>query len=327
MPFAQLPDVAAVEAGDLGEMLKLLELLLGTAVQCKDKERRVTELMSLEAGIKADLMSSIQLLMQQIDTAKQSDAAAATSVDVDQLLADKDEVDRLYAKLKEDHDMLTQMYDEAQLQLETAAAGGGGGGGGGGGNGDGDTPQVQQMLHRMRTETEEYKHTLEHERQEHAEENKQQNKVINELQRALDRAEADVGNVERMIDEMEELRVSAARADALELKCEQYAERMELMSESQQEGADAKKQNTSMMQRIVLLEESERKAISLQQSVAKYKEQISEVGRLSFVCVCVCVCSSRAHYPRYQVHSPSAHYPDRHGQAVQRHLPRSRPCS
>ena len=73
-----------------------------------------------------------------------------------------------------------------------------------------------------------------------------------------------------MLDEMEELRVSAARSDALELKCEQYAERMERMSESQQEGADAKKQNTSMMQRIVLLEESERKAISLQQSVAKY---------------------------------------------------------
>ena len=129
---------------------------------------------------------------------------------------------------------------------------------------------MQQMLHRMRTETEEYKHTLEHERQEHSEEIKEQNKAINELQRALDRAEADAGNVERMLDEMEELRVSAARSDALELKCEQYAERMERMSESQQEGADAKKQNTSMMQRIVLLEESERKAISLQQSVAKY---------------------------------------------------------
>ena len=126
----ELPDIAAVETGDLEEMIKLLELLLGCAVQCKDKERRVTELMGLEAGVKADLMSSIQLLMQQIDAAKQADAAANTTVDVDQLMADKDEVDRLYAKLKEDHDMLTEMYDDAQLQLETAAAGGGGGGGG-----------------------------------------------------------------------------------------------------------------------------------------------------------------------------------------------------
>ena len=52
------------ESADLVETLKLLELLLGCAVQCEDKERRVTELMSLKAGVKQDLMASIQLLMQ-----------------------------------------------------------------------------------------------------------------------------------------------------------------------------------------------------------------------------------------------------------------------
>jgi hypothetical protein len=48
----------------------LLELLLGCAVQCPDKERRVTEIMSLESGVKQDLMASIQQLMQNIDAAR-----------------------------------------------------------------------------------------------------------------------------------------------------------------------------------------------------------------------------------------------------------------
>ena len=48
-----------------------------------------------------------------------------------------------------------------------------------------------------------------------------------------------------------------------------------MLTESQQEGAAAKKENSAMMSRIVHLEEAERKAISLQTTVAKYKEQIS----------------------------------------------------
>ena len=59
----QVPQEKQLVEGDEGEMVKLLELLLGVAVQCPEKETHVQSLMSLDEQIKADLMPSIQTLL------------------------------------------------------------------------------------------------------------------------------------------------------------------------------------------------------------------------------------------------------------------------
>jgi len=234
--------------------------------------------MALEAGIKQDLMSSIQLSLQHIEEAKQqaSQNANLSAEDVQQLVAEKDEVTRLYAALKSDNLRLTQDLDEAQIKLDTANKNAAT-------NDDSEkkpvseTPQMQQLLHSMRAEMEEYKHTLQHERSEHGEESRNFGKTINELRRRLEDAEQEATSVMRLKDEVEELRMKASKADALESKLDVYRDRLERMNEMEQDLRSAQQQNKEYMQRIVMLEETERKAHSLQQSSDKYKETISEL--------------------------------------------------
>ena len=83
--------------------------------------------------------------------------------------------------------------------------------------------------------------------------------------------------MQRLKDEVEELRMGAAKADALESKLDVYRDRLERMNEMEQDMKASQHQNTANMQRIVMLEETERKAHSLQQSSDKYKERISEL--------------------------------------------------
>eukprot|EP00039_Didymoeca_costata_P007990 m.106917 g.106917 ORF g.106917 m.106917 type:complete len:841 (+) comp13904_c0_seq1:70-2592(+) len=274
-----MPNAEQVASGNASEMLKLLELLLGVAVQCQDRERRVKDLMGLDAAIKQNLMGSIKNLMHRIEEGKKRIAAQAESMnieDIRQLLAEKNELQRLYDGLKGDHEVLTQRFDETSQKLEETKASS---------SLDSSKSQsqpaessnMQQLLHSMRAEMEEYQHTLAHERSENANTVKDLNKTITELRRSVATLEQEVGSMDRLRDEAEELRESAARADNLENKLESYRDKLEELTEMRQEMKELQTQNSSLNQQVASLEELGRKSISLQQTVAKYKEQISEL--------------------------------------------------
>jgi hypothetical protein len=57
------PEEADVAEGNRTALVALLELLLGCAVHCAEKEQYVTKLMSLEQEVKGDLMGCIQELV------------------------------------------------------------------------------------------------------------------------------------------------------------------------------------------------------------------------------------------------------------------------
>lgn len=59
----RVPQDKLVAEGDPADTVKLLELLLGVAVQCQTKETHVQNLMTMEEAVKADLMGSIQNLL------------------------------------------------------------------------------------------------------------------------------------------------------------------------------------------------------------------------------------------------------------------------
>jgi protein HOOK3 len=53
-----------VERGDAKSVMQLIELILGCAVHCANKEAYITDIMTrLEENVKADLMATIQNIM------------------------------------------------------------------------------------------------------------------------------------------------------------------------------------------------------------------------------------------------------------------------
>lgn len=73
--------------------------------------------------------------------------------------------------------------------------------------------EEQQTAHRLRTELDEFRHTLEHERAEHAEVDRRNEKMIVDLKRSVERAEGDINKTNKLRDELEELREVASKVD------------------------------------------------------------------------------------------------------------------
>ena len=63
--------LSVLERGDPNEVMTLLEILLGIAVQSSNKETYITGIMSLDGELKADLMTSIQQTLSIIQAANQ----------------------------------------------------------------------------------------------------------------------------------------------------------------------------------------------------------------------------------------------------------------
>jgi hypothetical protein len=55
-----VPTEEDLETGSVAAWTQLLELMLGCAVQCKDKEKNVLAILALDEDTKTDLMASIQ---------------------------------------------------------------------------------------------------------------------------------------------------------------------------------------------------------------------------------------------------------------------------
>lgn len=289
-----LPDENLVAEGDVHATVRLLELLLGCAVQCQDKEEHVTLIMTLAEEVKGDLMACIQELMEgfsgeggsRADDSILSTSSASgsdlTPAQVKQIVAEKDEIAQLYRTLKGQHDAVLQQLDTAQTKLETlqqqvqigdAAE-----------NGDlRSTPtseeatRLQQQLHSTRAELQEYRHTLEHEREEHALAIKEQTREVADVRRQLERAEQDAAMAERLQDELEELREKDVLLHATEKKLATFRKRIEQYEEMEREAVSIREQNSSQSTRIAMLEEQERRLLSLQQSLAKEKARVAEL--------------------------------------------------
>jgi len=272
-------DEAKVADGEIWEVVTLLELLLGCAIHCDDKQKHVMKIMSLEESVQKTLMVVVQRMV--------SPGASATKVltstdelgpeQIRLLVAQKDELAQLYHDLKVKYDETIQQTEDAQAKIEdlenklksspsqdtgadTGAAAG----------------RLEQELHSAKAQMDELKHTLDHERAEHSDTLSEQNKITAELRRQLERAEQEVALVDRMKDEIEELREKEVQFDQVEKKNEVYRKRIAGYEEVSNEAVLIKKNSGAQIQRIAMLEETERRALSLQQQItkenAKYRE-------------------------------------------------------
>eukprot|EP00040_Diaphanoeca_grandis_P004110 m.27076 g.27076 ORF g.27076 m.27076 type:complete len:859 (-) comp15668_c0_seq1:263-2839(-) len=276
---------AKVAEGEVWEVITLLELLLGCALHCDDKQKHIMKIMSLEESVQKTLMVVVQKLMVATSTRETDATPGADELSpeqIRQLVAAKDELSQLYHDLKVKHDETVQQTEDAQAKiddlekrlksvptqengLDTGTNAG----------------RLEQQLHSTKAAMEEYKHTLDHERSEHADALQEQNQIMAELRRQLERSEQEAALVSRMKDEMEELREKEMILSAVEKKNEMYRKRIAGYEEVQTEAVLIKKNSSAQLQRIAMLEETERRALSLQQQItqqnAKYRELESQL--------------------------------------------------
>jgi protein HOOK3 len=108
------PDVMKiVENGDQVELGRLLQLILGCAVNCANKQKYITQIMDLEEELQRNIMRALQ----DIEQATPRNSISMT--DTQDLKTTQDERDVLAQKCHEAHKKISILHDEkATMQQE-----------------------------------------------------------------------------------------------------------------------------------------------------------------------------------------------------------------
>jgi hypothetical protein len=136
---------------------------------------------------------------------------------MDRVMQEHDQMSQKYQQLKEEHDQLLERHEDKVAELaaarmaadETATKGSGGGEA---------AAALMQQLHSARSEAEELRNELDHERSEHTEGKRESSREAAELRRRLERAETSAGSAEKLRDEIEELRDQNSKLGLTEKK-------------------------------------------------------------------------------------------------------------
>eukprot|EP00051_Salpingoeca_urceolata_P033328 m.20179 g.20179 ORF g.20179 m.20179 type:complete len:873 (-) comp6107_c0_seq1:89-2707(-) len=264
-----VPDEAAIEKASVEDLCHMLELLLGCAVQCADKERHVQNLMMLEGEqVKADLMASIQRLMAVTAEAFEAvspEEAAALKSEKEEAVFRLQQLEAQHNELLERHQTIEAENVKLSQRLLEAAS-----------ETTGPSDNSEEVL-QVRRQLTEARDTLTQERDEHSEILKEKNKEALDLRRQLETLQEQADQGLRLRDEVEELRSIAAKAPQLERRVEQYKQKLEEYADLAKQAKALEEQNSSHVKRILQLEDGESKLLKLEARIGKYKQQVDDL--------------------------------------------------
>lgn len=292
----RLPDVNKIgERGDPDELGRLLQLILGCAVNCDHKEEYINNIMSLEESVQHAVMNAIQELMNNETPVQDSMPEGEDYPDGDskyrrlteelsKAIAEKEEALQKCHEL--DLQVSSVMEEKNTLQAENelllSRIG----------SGDSyedpskketspqkSTPvgrkhehlqetvdQLQQELFRLESQKDDYKikaDLLERELQDVLQKNEQLSALAEEA-RALK-------------DEMDILRHSADKVSKYEATIDSYKKKLDDLSDLRKQVKILEDKNTMYMQNTVELEEELKKANSVKAQLEAYKKQLHEL--------------------------------------------------
>lgn len=277
----KLPDLNAIaEHNDTGELGRLLQLILGCAVNCDHKQEYIEIIMGMEESDQHAVMNAIQELMAPTAT-----ASGDTVPDVDQLkrlMEDLQaateakegltqrchELDLQVALLQEDkvtlhteNEKLTQKV--AQLEglddLSTAAG-----------------RKSQQLQHQVEHLQEEL-YKLETSRDEYRVKVEELEKSTTDLQAKNEELQKVAEEARILKDEIDVLRETADKAAKYESTIEMYKKKLEDMGDLRRQVKLLEEKNVQYMQSNMELEEELKKGGSLKSHIEIYKKQVQEL--------------------------------------------------
>nr|XP_033772758.1 protein Hook homolog 3 isoform X2 [Geotrypetes seraphini] len=279
-----LPDVNLVgEHSDAAELGRMLQLILGCAVNCEQKQEYIQTIMMMEESVQHVVMTAIQELMSKEtpvsvgnDTYAELDCQLKkTTEELNEALAAKEEIaqrchelDMQVAGLQEEKSSLlieNQILMERLNQSDSLE--------------DPNSPagrrhlQLQTQLEQLQEET----FRLEAAKDDYRIRCEELEKEISDLRQQNEDLTTMADEAQSLKDEMDVLRHSSDKVTKLESQVESYKKKLEDLGDLRRQVKLLEEKNTVYMQNTVSLEEELRKANAARSQLETYKRQVVEL--------------------------------------------------
>ncbi|XP_059821263.1 protein Hook homolog 3 isoform X1 [Hypanus sabinus] len=284
-----LPDVNLIgEHSDAAELGRMLQLILGCAVNCEQKQEQIQTIMMMEESVQHVVMAAIQELMSKETPASIGNDAyldldrqlKKTTEELNEALAAKEEIsqrchelDMQVAALQEEKGSLlveNQALMERLNQSDSIE--------------DPNSPagrrhfQLQTQLEQLQEET----FRLEAAKDDYRIRCEELEKELLELRQQNEELTSLAEEAQTLKDEMDVLRHSSDKVGKLEGMVESYKKKLEDLGDLRRQVKLLEEKNTMYMQNTVSLEEELRKANAARAQLETYKRQVVELqSRLS----------------------------------------------
>uniref|UniRef100_A0A8C8RPX0 Hook microtubule tethering protein 3 n=1 Tax=Pelusios castaneus TaxID=367368 RepID=A0A8C8RPX0_9SAUR len=284
-----LPDVNLIgEHSDVAELGRMLQLILGCAVNCEQKQEYIQTIMMMEESVQHVVMTAIQELMSKESPVSVGNDAYVdldrqlkkTTEELNEALATKEEIaqrchelDMQVAALQEEKSSLlaeNQILMERLNQSDSIE--------------DPNSPagrrhlQLQTQLEQLQEET----FRLEAAKDDYRIRCEELEKEIAELRQQNEELTTLAEEAQSLKDEMDVLRHSSDKVAKLESQVESYKKKLEDLGDLRRQVKLLEEKNTMYMQNTVSLEEELRKANAARSQLETYKRQVVELqNRLS----------------------------------------------
>ncbi|XP_075345346.1 protein Hook homolog 3-like isoform X4 [Mycteria americana] len=283
-----LPDVNLIgEHSDAAELGRMLQLILGCAVNCEQKQEYIQTIMMMEESVQHVVMTAIQELMSKESPISFGNDAyidlecqlKKTTEELNEALATKEEIsqrchelDMQVAALQEEKSILlaeNQILMERLNQSDSIE--------------DPNSPagcrhlQLQTQLEHLQEET----FRLEAAKDDYRIRCEELEKEIAELRQQTEELSTLAEEAQSLKDEIDILRHSSDKVAKLESQVESYKKKLEDLGDLRRQVKLLEEKNTVYMQNTVSLEEELRKANAARSQLETYKRQTNYCFLLS----------------------------------------------
>lgn len=284
-----MPDVnSIVESLDITELGRLLQLVLGCAVNCEDKQEYIQVIMSMEESVQHVVMMAIQELltvkdggipggesevykeleMQHKRTLEQLSSLAAEKEELSQRCH---ELDEQLTFIKDNESSLQMENDKLRQKLNQQDASG---------DRDDDISFSAQKLQHLQHQVDKLKEenfTLETSRDEYRIKYEQMERDVLLLNERNEQLQSLAEESQMLKDEMDVLRHSQEKVIKYESTIELYKKKLEELSDMRKQMKALEEKNVTYMNETMNLQEDLQKANSLKSQVDTYKKQVHQL--------------------------------------------------
>lgn len=276
----QMPDVNAIgEHSDHGEIGRLLQLILGCAVNCSEKQEYIQRIMAMEESVQHVVMTAIQELMtKEITTDMDSEVGEQLKRTVEELNSAIEAKEDLMQRCHELDLQVTALVEEKQNlvleneklaerlnQAENLD--------------DPSTPAGKrfQLVQHQLEQCQEENYKLESAKDDFRIKVDVLQKEVNELKEKNAELSSQADECRGLKDELDDLRQAAEQAVKYEAQIESFKKRIEELSDLRGQVKLLEDKNTRYMQENLELQEEIRKYGATKQQLEAYKRQNLEL--------------------------------------------------
>uniref|UniRef100_A0A3Q0SVE8 Hook microtubule tethering protein 2 n=1 Tax=Amphilophus citrinellus TaxID=61819 RepID=A0A3Q0SVE8_AMPCI len=285
-----LPDVNLIgEMGDVTELGKLVQLVLGCAVSCEKKQEQIQQIMTLEESVQHVVMTAIQELLSKEPSSEPGSPETYGDFDYQSrkyyfLSEEADEKEDLSQRCRDlEHQLSVALEEKASLQAETrslkeklSSSD----------SLDASTTAITGkkllLLQSQMEQLQEENYRLENSRDDMRVRAEILEREVAELQLRNEELTSLAQEAQALKDEMDILRHSSDRVNQLEAMVETYKRKLEDLGDLRRQVRLLEERNTVYMQRTCELEEELRRANAVRSHLARTRAMKAEKWQFEY---------------------------------------------